>query len=452
MKLLGTRKKPVSQPAAVQNGSSGARDLPQFENVLITRIIETEDIRTVIKRQINADYFVMPDTRAAYSYLVGHYNQYGATPSMELFREKFEDFDLHTTSDSVAAVCDHLRRNKLYRDLGEMVEEGVRMIRDDPNEALGHFRTMVATLTTQHVLTNDIDVTKTVEEIKAEYERAAEGQGMLGIPWPWEKLNETTLGIQNGELVFIYARPKAGKTWYMIKTAVHALKHGRRVLFHTLEMPVQQIRRRSAAVWSGVDYQALRRGQLEPKVKSQYYDDLDALAELEGFIVSGRGEDKNTGITSLAAKIQEYDPDIVFIDGVYLMRDDRGGKRSNDWQAISHITQDLKALVGRANLPIVGSTQSNRSGEKSKGESLSEMAFGDSFVQDADYVIRLIHDKVQKEDQEAIMTLPGIREAPGCTFTVHAKFAEDMTQKHVAETQEEIDDYLAGTDESAVVR
>lgn len=447
MKILAKKKTHV-----VRNGSSGARELPQFEQVFITRIIETGDIKTAIKRRIVADFFTQPDARAAYSYLVGFYNQYGETPSMELFRKKFPDFELQSTPDSVAAVADDLRQNKLYRDLVEMIDEGVALTREDVHSALSHFRTLVATLTTQHVLTRDMDITRTVEEMKAEYERVSVGQGMLGIPWPWPKLNETTLGIQNGELIFWYARPKAGKTWLMICTAVHALRNNRRVLFVTMEMPVEQIRRRTAAMWAGINYQSLRSGQLTASEKRRYFDDLEALAELEGFVVSGGDENRGTGITSLAAKIQEYSPDLVLVDGVYLMHDDRGNKKSSDWQSISHITQDLKSLVKRLNIPLIGSTQSNRAGEKTRGESLSEMAFSDSFVQDGDYVIRLIHDKEQKEDQEALVTLPGIREAPGCTFTINAKFAEDLSQKEVAESQEDIDEFLAGTDESTVVR
>ena len=146
MKLLGRQK--TAKPHVSVSRSSGARDVPQFEQVLITRVIETTDIRTPIKRRITEDFFVLPETRAAFSYLRGHYQEYGTTPSVELFKEKFPDFEFHTTSDSVAAVCDHLRHNKLYRDLAEMTEEGVRMLVDDPGTALDHFRTMVASLTT----------------------------------------------------------------------------------------------------------------------------------------------------------------------------------------------------------------------------------------------------------------------------------------------------------------
>ena len=60
-------------------------------------------------------------------------------------------------------------------------------------------------------MSRDIDLTKTTHEAKSEYQRVKAGMGMLGIPWPWAKLNEATLGIQPEELIFLYARPKSLK-------------------------------------------------------------------------------------------------------------------------------------------------------------------------------------------------------------------------------------------------
>jgi replicative DNA helicase len=428
-----------------------AKELPDFETVLITRILETGDIRTAIRRKVTEDFFFLPDNRAAFTYLLNHYHEYGTVPSVPLFVQDFPDFDLHTTSDNVASICDHLRDLKLHRDLMKGMEEAVRHTRQDAQEGLRSVRALVASLTSQYVLTRDVDLTKATAETRAEYERVKAGHGLLGIQWPWEKMNETTLGIQNEELVFFYARPKSLKTWLMLATALHAFKKGRKVLFITMEMPVDQIRRRAACIWSGLDYEAVRAGHLTAAEERQYFEDLEAFAEMPSFILSG-GDDHGLGVLTLGAKIQEYDPDIVFVDSVYLMHDDRQAKRSSDWQSISHITQDLKSLTKRTMLPIVGSTQSNRSGERTKGSTLAELAYGDSFGQDADYVIRIIYDKKEKDNKEAIITIPGIREAPGCTFTINAMVAQDLSQKFVCNSEAEVDEILSGTDDSGVIR
>lgn len=421
-----------------------------FEYVVITRIIETGDIRTAVKRRLTADYFFLPDTRGAYAFLVDHFSQYGCTPSLERFRDAYPLFTMHTTSDPVEALVDHVRTNKLNRDLAVTLEEAVRSAREDPHEALATLRAAVSGLTAQFVLSRDIDITKTIEEAKAEYLRVKAGHGQLGIPWPWPKLTQVTLGIQDEELIFFMARPKSMKTWFLIKTAVHAHQHGWRPLFVTHEMPTAQIRRRAHAVFAQVDYEAVRSGKLTQAEEKAYFEDLEAFAEMTPFVLTGDDENKGGGVLSLASKIKEYKPDIVFVDGVYLMHDDRGGKRASDWQSIAHITQDLKRLARTEQVPIVGTTQANRAAERTKGTSMSEAAFSDSFGQDCDYMIRVIHDKPQIENNEAIMTLPGIREARGCTFTVNALVATDLSQKFVADDQEEQDQLLAGTDEGII--
>lgn len=430
--------------------SISASEVPNFEHVLITKILETGDLKTAIKRKITADFFLLPHTRQAFGYIVKHFQRFGVVPSVQLFKKEFKGFNFRTTSDTVEAICEQLRRAKLYVDVADMIDEALRLNREEPHEALDLIRARITSLTSMHVVTRDSDLTKEIEEAKEEYRRVKEGAGIIGVPWPWEKLNETTLGVQRGEVVYFYARPKSLKTWLLIVSAVHAFKMGRRPLLISKEMPTEQIRRRVHAVFAGVDYNALRTGRLTPKEEKMYFEDLEAFSENDPFILSGDDEDKG-GVMSVTAKIKEYDPDIVYLDGVYLMHDDRTNKRTADWQGIAHITQDLKRMAKQQNIPIVGSTQANRAAEKSKGDSKSETSYGDSFTQDADYLVRVIYEKNHQEDHEAILTLPVIRESAGCTFTIHAQIAKDLSQKYVAESEEEADALLAGTDEASDV-
>jgi replicative DNA helicase len=422
--------------------------LPNFENVLITKILETGDLTTVIKRRITQDFFVLPENRAAFDFIIKHSRRFGATPSVELFRKSFKNFNLRSTSDTLEAICEQLRHAKLYIDLADMMDEALRLNRENPLDALDHVRAQISSLTSTHVITRDSDLTRAIEESKSEYLRVKDGAGIVGIPWPWDKLNETTLGAQRGELVFIYGRPKSLKSWLIIVAAVHAFKMGKKPLLISKEMPTDQIRRRVHALFSGVDYTALRTGRLSPREERRYFEDLEAFSENDPFILSGDDEDKG-GVMSVAAKIKEYDPDVVYIDGVYLMHDDRTNKRTSDWQGMSHITQDLKRMAKQLDIPVIGTSQANRSAEKSKGESKSEMSFSDSFTQDADYLIRSIHEKQQQEDKEAILTLPVIRESAGCTFKINAHVANDFSQKWVAEDDEEAEQLLSSTDEGS---
>jgi replicative DNA helicase len=62
-------------------------------------------------------------------------------------------------------------------------------------------------------------------------------------------------------------------------------------------------------------------------------------------------------VSGVASKIQNKNPDIVFIDGTYLMIDEQTGE-SNTPQALTNITRSLKRLAQKINKPIVISTRS----------------------------------------------------------------------------------------------
>jgi replicative DNA helicase len=105
--------------------------------------------------------------------------------------------------------------------------------------------------------------------------------------------------------------------------------------------------------------------------------------------------DSSSGLTvsAVASKIQGKNPDIVFIDGTYLMFDEVTGE-SNTPQAITQITRNLKRLAMKINKPVVISTQA-LSWKMKKGQvSADSIGYSSSFHQDADVIFGL-----QREDE-----------------------------------------------------
>ncbi|NBQ63396.1 MAG: hypothetical protein EBU40_14090, partial [Proteobacteria bacterium] len=93
-------------------------------------------------------------------------------------------------------------------------------------------------------------------------------------------------------------------------------------------------------------------------------------------------------VSAIASKIQSKNPDIVFIDGTYLMIDEQTGE-SNTPQAITNITRSLKRLAQKINKPIVITTQVLT--WKMRGGNVTEDSIGysSSFHQDADVIFGL---------------------------------------------------------------
>ena len=64
-------------------------------------------------------------------------------------------------------------------------------------------------------------------------------------------------------------------------------------------------------------------------------------------------------ISTLRALIQKYEPDIVGIDQLSLMKDERGKGEPNRIQ-LSHLTMDLFNLSTEFSIPILADAQANR--------------------------------------------------------------------------------------------
>ena len=96
-------------------------------------------------------------------------------------------------------------------------------------------------------------------------------------------------------------------------------------------------------------------------------------------------------MSQVAAKIERYKPDIVYIDGMYLMDDDQRAR--DNWLKIGNISRDLKKLAKRTLTPILATVQFNRQADNSKGDA-SNIAYGD-IAKDADVILGLFQDEDQ---------------------------------------------------------
>lgn len=141
------------------------------------------------------------------------------------------------------------------------------------------------------------------------------------------------------------------------------------------------------------NYGKFKSGTLSPQEEQTYFDFLDMKSSLEPLIV-----ETATGVSNVSAKIEQYQPDIVFIDGAYLMEDDQGAKE--DWLRVAHITRDLKALAKLKKLPICINTQADSTTSKKTGPELENIGFSKAIGHDSDVVLGLLRDEEMIEDRE----------------------------------------------------
>lgn len=234
-------------------------------------------------------------------------------------------------------------------------------------------------------------------------------------------------------------------TWCALAIATNCyLEAGLRVAIYSKEMTVPQMRRRVASLIAGLDDGELRTATLSPEDEGHYFDTLDELAAMEDaqqtslvkkpsmMFLSDKGVKGGSTPESLRARIERFEPDLLVVDGFYLMRDARSGKKDRDWKTVSNISADLKEMALEMNIGILGTTQANRSSDKdSKNVSpddLSGLAFADAIGQDADVVIQIIKGKDPSTGKPVLLLLfPGIRDAEIRPFVINANPGKDFS-------------------------
>jgi len=133
-------------------------------------------------------------------------------------------------------------------------------------------------------------------------------------------------------------------------------------------------------------------GTLTPEEETTYYRIVEGLPNYKDkfwFIDSSGGQT----VSAIASKIQNKNPDIVFIDGTYLMIDEQTNE-SNTPQALTNITHSLKRLAQKIQKPIVISTQVLNWKMKKGQVTADAIGYSSSFHQDADVIFGL-----QREDE-----------------------------------------------------
>lgn len=423
---------------------------------LIAKIVETGKLKEVLDANITPSSFSSNECRSAFEYILDYYKHQdtaGNVPTLEMVEETIHNIHLPVVRLKMNAVIDNMLRHLIYwrlSDLAADVESKLNTV-DDPRDIVGMVQQKAVSLAALQSTSMDLVLSDSSDDLVDEYERIRDKEGLSGIPWPWPTLNDETDGIQDREMVIFYGRPKSMKTWMLLNIAAYAYDFAsRKVLIYTREMHPKIIRRRLMAILIEAPYKAYRDGKLHEfeiapgyTLQDKFYDVARTFKEDEvtclnetghhkGIIITGDHEKSrySGGVMGLREKIEKYKPDLVCVDGIYLMKDDQTGIRTVKWQNISNITKDLHLAAMETNLPFVGTTQANRDSEDRKGEvTMRGISFSDSFAQDCDLGINVIRKGLdESKASELAFVVTGGRETAMLGFPVHGIPATDFSQ------------------------
>ena len=381
------------------------------EHRLVSKVIADRTITPVLQRGIGDNWFLDDDNRKVWSFVRKHYSEYSEVPTPIIIADHYPNYKVLDVEDSIDYLLDTMvdsRRKMLTRQgLESAVEHLMPANGNDHEAALRAMEQTVSKVNEQGVLgTHEIDLTKNTEERYKDYQ-ALQSETFLGIPTGFKDIDEATAGLQGGQLVTIIAPPKTGKSQVALQIAINVHKLGKIPMFQSFEMNNHEQQQRHDAMRSHIDHGRLRRGKLLPEEETRYIDMLNQMETEHPFHLV----DAVNGITvsALSAKIEQLKPDIVFVDGVYLMLDDLTGEM-NTPQAITNITRALKRLAQKIDKPIVITTQTLLWKMRAGKVTADSIGYSSSFFQDSDVILGL--ETVEEDDSIRLLKVVASRNCP----------------------------------------
>lgn len=224
------------------------------------------------------------------------------------------------------------------------------------------------------------------------------GRKMVGLPTGFTDLDEATLGMPNGELIVIAARPSMGKSAFALNICAHNANAGKSVFIASLEMPKAAVMSRFAAAVGRVNYGSIRSAKYD-EIGPGMATYVSKLRDWKLAVDDRPRLDVNRLESCLRAHRRRHGLDIAMVDYLQLMDMGRDPNRNN---AVAACTRDLKILAGVLNIPILLLSQLNRDLEKrgDKRPQMSDLRDSGSIEQDAHTLLFLYRDVVYNPDTE----------------------------------------------------
>ena len=358
------------------------------EHRLVSKVIRDRDILPVLQRGVTFDWFLDDDNSRVWKFVVKHYAEYSEVPTAVTVKDHYPTYKILDVQDSLEFLVDQavtFRRKLLVR---QGLENSVQKLTENDHEgALVAMEAAITRVNSQGVQgTNELDLTKDAEARFVEYQALA-SHTMIGIPTGFDKIDEATAGLQGGQLVTVIAPPKTGKSQIALAVAIHVHQNGKVPMFQSFEMTNREQQQRHDGIRAQVSHGRLRRGKLFQDEEQRY---IDMLKDMDQMKHSFHLVDAVNGLTvaSLSASISKLKPDIVFVDGVYLMMDEMTGEM-NTPQSITNVTRSLKRLAQRHDIPVVVTTQTLLWKMKGGKVTADSIGYSSSFFQDSDVILGL---------------------------------------------------------------
>lgn len=328
---------------------------------IISKCLATQDLSIIENNLLTEEYFVGYENE--YRFLIQHKKDYGNVPDKATFLAKFPDVELVEVTESDRYLVDTIREEYLYYKSVPVVQKVAELLKTDANAAAEYMIHAMKELQPNYRL-GGIDIIADAEVRYDQFVERKEHQNEWFFTCGFEELDDLIHGIQREEELFvIFARTNQGKSWVLEKMCTHVWQIGYNVGYISPEMGASSIGYRFDTLHKNFNNKALMWGR-EDIDEEEYRDYLKNLKTTKNsFIVATPNDfDRKITVTKLKNWIQQYKLNLIAIDGITYMTDERYRRGDNKTTTLTNISEDLMSLSMEMKVPILIVVQANRSG------------------------------------------------------------------------------------------
>lgn len=341
----------------------------------------------VIENNLSEEMFL--DYTEEFEFINNFYNKYGKVPDKETFLNEFQNFNLIDVTESDKFLVDKINEEFLYYKTVPVVQQVAELLKSNSDDAVEYLLQEIPKLTSIQK-SDGVDIIQKGDLRYEEYLEKLNGKDTKYITTGFDELDTIFKGFARGEeLVVLFARIGQGKSWILNKMLASSWQAGLNVGLISPEMSSSKIGYRFDTLTKHFSNHKLVWGE-DAKDYKQYIDDLKN--NKNKFIVTIPHDfNRKITVSKIKSFCQKNKIDVLGIDGITYLTDERHQKGDNRTTMLTNISEDLMSLSIELKIPILVVVQSNRGGVKQDDETpdLENIRDSDGIAANATKVIAI---------------------------------------------------------------
>lgn len=363
--------------------------MSSIEAKTISAVLNDKQVHILLQANVDT---LLRTHNDVWGFVRSYYEQNQSVPPVNIVKNEFTDFEYFSDTGATKHHLEELRHEYLNDNIRLMLRSAASDLQGGRGmDALNNLINETANIKRVTSTVRDLDVTN-IDDAVAHFEniKKMQEEGVHGIYTGLAGFdNYLPAGITPGQFGVLLAYPAIGKSWMALYLAVQAWKNGKSPLVVSLEMTETEVRNRVYTIlgqgfWS---HRKLSSGQVETDMFKKWASKLfEGKSSFNIISNDGMGE---VSPSVLRGKIDQYNPDIVFVDYLNLMTSNT--RTDNEVVKMKNLSRELKLLAISENIPLVAISSATPDDvtDMNSVPTLGQTSWSRQIAYDADWLLAL---------------------------------------------------------------